>query len=152
MNETAMSIYNAATEGMAPYCSIPVTSKETASMVFKALNDADEGVSDMINQSITVAGVFVQHAVQVDEKTGEAKDSAKVVLFDSEGHTYATISSPFYKGICNVCALIGTPETWRSPITIKILQKKVKRGSMLTFEVMDWADNINIPGSEVVED
>lgn len=150
MNE--MTIYNAATQGMAPYCSIPVDSQDSASMVFKALNDADLGVSEMINQTITVSGVFVQHAKQLDEATNEEKDSAKVVLFDPEGQTYATISKPFYSGICNVCALIGSPETWLSPITIKILQKKVKRGSMLTFTVEDWGDNITVPGGDIVED
>lgn len=131
-----------ANAGMQPYCSIPITSQETASMVFKAMNDADEGVSDMINQQISIQGVFVQKAAKVDEETGELMDTPKTVLFDTEGRTYATTSKPFYTGLCNMCALVGSPETWSSPITIRVLQKKVKRGSMLTFEVLDWGTNV----------
>lgn len=143
-----ITIFNAMNEGVQSYCSVPATSPEAATMIFNAMNNADEGVSDMINQNIVVSGLFVQKAMMADENTGEAKEAPKIVIFDNEGTTYATISQGMYNAFCNVCSLIGSPESWVSPIVIKILQKKVKKGSMLTFEVVDWGKNISLSPAE----
>lgn len=137
-----LTIYNAMTnESNMPYCSVSATDGASATLIFNAMNNADEAIDQYINQSIEVAGVFVQKIYMTDEKTGEANELPKVVLFDSNGHTYATASKGMYNSLCNVCMLLGDPAHWKSPITVKILQTKVKKGTMLSFEVIDWGEN-----------
>lgn len=137
-----MTIYNAMSpENTMPYCSITATDGESATLIFNAMNAADESIDGFINQHIEVAGVYVQKIMMADKETGEAGEVPKVVLFDSNGKTYATASKGMYNSLCNVCMLLGPPDKWVSPITVKILQTKVKRGSMLSFEVVDWGEN-----------
>lgn len=140
MNE--MAIFNAASDTNAiPYCSFQPDTAEGATALFNAMSQAENAIKEFINMDIEVADVFVQGAVQVDEETGEARETAKVVVFDSEGHTYATTSMPFYKTLCNLCTMIGPPDKWVSPIVIKPVQIKVKKGQMLSFEVISWGNN-----------
>lgn len=144
--QNELTIYEAGKHGtMAPYTSFEITNEESASQLFKAMNQADEAISDYKNMQITIKDVFVQSATQIDEETGELKDSTKVVIFDEEGKSYGTISKGFYTSMCNVCAIIGEPRTWKSPITITIKEVKVKRGNMITFDVIDWGSNIPSP-------
>lgn len=139
-----LTIFNAnSNPEMRPYCSLQPTDEKSANIIFKAMNNPDESIGDFINQDIEVAGIFVQSVDMADSDTGELKRNPRVVIFDSEDNTYSSVSTGIYQALTNVCTLIGSPEQWLSPIRIKVLQKKVKRGSMLTFEVIDWGENFN---------
>lgn len=138
MNE--MTIFNAASNAI-PYCSFQPDTAEGATALFNAMSQAENAVKEFVNMDIEVAHVFVQGTVKVDDETGEARDTAKTVLFDSEGHTYATTSTPFYKALVNLCTMIGSPDKWVSPVVIKPVHIAVKKGQMLSFEVISWGDN-----------
>lgn len=144
MNE--LSIFNvASSDNMAPYSTVSPTTAEGAAMLFKAMNQADHSVKEFINKNIVVKDVIAQFAQQTDEKTGEVKDTAKIVIFDPDGKSYGTISQGFYKAFCNLCAICGEPTTWKSPITISIHEVPVPKGSMLSFDIVDFGDNLPSP-------
>lgn len=140
MNE--ITIYSAMTnEDKKPYVSFSPNTSEAASTLLKAMNNPDEMVSNYINLSIEVANVYIKREEVVDKETGEVTEQPKIVLFDTTGKSYVTISKGIYQALSNTCTLIGTPDKWVSPITIKIIQVPTKKGSMLSFEVIDWGTN-----------
>lgn len=66
----------------------------------------------------------------------------RIVLFDVEGKTYVTVSRGIYNALKNMCAIVGTPETWKAPVTIKVGQRQIKERRMLTFDVVSWNGNL----------
>lgn len=144
MNE--LTIYEVAKgENLTPYSTFEPTTQEGAVMLFKAMNQADDSLKKHINEEITVVNIVAQFAEQVDDQTGEVKNRAKIVFFDGEGRSYGTISTGIYRALCNLCAIIGEPKTWKSPIRIKIKNVEVPNGSMLSFDVVDFGDNLPSP-------
>lgn len=141
MNE--LTIYEVANgDNLTPYSTFKPTTPEGAAMLFKAMNQADDSLKKYINTEIVVTDIVAQFAQQVDDETGEVKNRAKLVFFDENGKSYGTISTGVYRALCNLCAIIGEPKTWRSPVRIRITNIEVPAGSMLSFDVVDFGDNL----------
>ena len=141
--ENAITLYNAVENEMGqPYCSMKVDSEETATMLFKAMNHPDESLSAHINEKLDIANIFIQPVPMPNEETGEVTMQPRIVLFTTDGKTYVTISKGIYTALKNMCAIVGTPETWKAPITIKVVQWQVRERRMLTFSVESWNGNL----------
>lgn len=140
MNE--ITIYNAITnDERKPYSSLVPDTAENATALYNAMNNPDYKLSDFINVEIEVKDMFIEPVEMVDNETGELKTNPRIVLFDTKKQTYYTVSVGIYQSLRNICAMINSPEQWKSPIKVKIVQRTVKRGSMLTLEVTDWGSN-----------
>lgn len=141
--ENEITLYNAVENEMGqPYCSMQVTDEKTASMLFKAMNQPDDSLGDHINETIDVTNIFIQPVPMANQETGEVNVVPRIVLFDVEGKTYVTVSRGIYNALKNMCAIVGTPETWKAPVTIKVGQKQIKERRMLTFDVVSWNGNL----------
>lgn len=141
--ESAITLYNAVENELGqPYCSMQVTDEESASMLFKAMNQPDESLSEHINETLDITNIFIQPVPMANEETGEVQMQPRIVLFGSDGKTYVSISKGIYNSLKNMCAICGTPETWKSPITIKVGQRQIKERRMLTFSVESWNGNL----------
>lgn len=141
--ENEITLYNAVENELGqPYCSMQVTDEKSASMLFKAMNQPDDSLGDHINETIDVANIFIQPVAMPNQETGEMNIVPRIVLFDVEGKTYVTISRGIYNALKNMCAIVGTPETWKAPVTIKVGQRQIKERRMLTFDVVSWNGNL----------
>lgn len=141
--ENEITLYNAVENELGqPYCSMQVTDEKSASMLFKAMNQPDDSLGDHINETIDVANIFIQPVAMANEQTGEMNVVPRIVLFDVEGKTYVTVSRGIYNALKNMCAIVGTPETWKAPVTIKVGQRQIKERRMLTFDVVSWNGNL----------
>lgn len=141
--ENAITLFNAVENEMGqPYCSMKVTDEESATMLFKAMNQPDESLGDHINETIDITNIFIQPVPMANEETGEVMMQPRIVLFDTEGKTYVSISKGVYNALKNLCVICGTPETWKAPITIKVGQRQIKERRMLTFSVESWNGNL----------
>lgn len=141
--ENEITLYNAVENEMGqPYCSMQVTDEKTASMLFKAMNQPDDSLGDHINETIDVTNIFIQPVPMANQETGEVNVVPRIVLFDVEGKTYVTVSRGIYNALKNMCAIVGTPETWKAPVTIKVGQRQIKERRMLTFDVVSWNGNL----------
>lgn len=141
--ENEITLYNAVENEMGqPYCSMQVTDEKTASMLFKAMNQPDDSLGDHINETIDVTNIFIQPVPMPNQETGEVNIVPRIVLFDVEGKTYVTVSRGIYNALKNMCAIVGTPETWKAPVTIKVGQRQIKERRMLTFDVVSWNGNL----------
>lgn len=141
--ENEITLYNAVENELGqPYCSMQVTDEKSASMLFKAMNQPDDSLGDHINETIDVTNIFIQPVAMPNQETGEMNVVPRIVLFDVEGKTYVTISRGIYNALKNMCAIVGTPETWKAPVTIKVGQRQIKERRMLTFDVVSWNGNL----------
>lgn len=141
--ENEITLYNAVENELGqPYCSMQVTDEKSASMLFKAMNQPDDSLGDHINETIDVTNIFIQPVPMVNNDTGEMNVVPRIVLFDAEGKTYVTVSRGIYNALKNMCTIVGTPETWKAPITIKVGQRQIKERRMFTFDVVSWNGNL----------
>lgn len=141
--ENEITLYNAVENELGqPYCSMQVTDEKSASMLFKAMNQPDDSLGDHINETIDVTNIFIQPVAMPNQETGEMNVVPRIVLFDVEGKTYVTVSRGIYNALKNMCAIVGTPETWKAPITIKVGQRQIKERRMFTFDVVSWNGNL----------
>lgn len=141
--ENEITLYNAVENELGrPYCSMQVTDEKSASMLFKAMNQPDDSLGDHINETIDVTNIFIQPVPMANQETGEMNVVPRIVLFDVEGKTYVTVSRGIYNALKNMCAIVGTPETWKAPVTIKVGQRQIKERRMLTFDVVSWNGNL----------
>lgn len=141
--ENEITLYNAVENELGqPYCSMQVTDEKSASMLFKAMNQPDDSLGDHINETIDVTNIFIQPVPMANNDTGEMNVVPRIVLFDVEGKTYVTVSRGIYNALKNMCAIVGTPESWKAPVTIKVGQRQIKERRMLTFDVVSWNGNL----------
>lgn len=141
--ENEITLYNAVENELGqPYCSMRVTDEKSASMLFKAMNQPDDSLGDHINETIDVTNIFIQPVPMANQETGEVNVVPRIVLFDVEGKTYVTVSRGIYNALKNMCAIVGTPEIWKAPVTIKVGQRQIKERRMLTFDVVSWNGNL----------
>lgn len=125
-------------EGLgASYCSVKVdgADRAAAAKVFNALNNPEGRVSDLINKEIWLKDVLIEVAELENAETGEFEQAPRVVLIDADGKAYQSISKGMYGAIRNLVKVYGAP-TWDPAIKVKIRQKNVGRGSMLTLDAL----------------
>ena len=78
-----------------------------------------------------------------NQETGEAQVCPRIVLISDDGTTYVTISKGVYNSLKNLCAIIGTPETWKAPVKVKVIQRAIKERKMLSLDAVDFGGNLN---------
>ena len=118
------------------FCSmVPKTDAEKKSL-FKAMNNPDKKVSDMINLEIELKDIYSEIVELADQKTGEVIKLPRIVLIDSKGIGYQCVSKGMFSALKKLFQIYGMP-TWEKPIKIKI--KSIEKASdrkVLTFDVI----------------
>lgn len=96
---------------------------ETRKGIMKAMSSS-EPVADHLDKEIKLAN-YVIHAVEMpDENTGELREVARVILIDDKGKAYHAISGAMFKRLETIVGIVGHPENWDSPISVKVTQRK----------------------------
>lgn len=138
-----ITLYNVVNnEENAPYCSLAVHDEASATMLYKAMNSPDDGIANHINETIDIRNIFIQPVELPNEETGELLVQPRIVIFDNDGKTYATVSKGIYNALKSMCAIVGTPETWKAPVTVKVTQRMIKERRMLSLDVVSWNGNL----------
>lgn len=117
------------------YCSIKAEDFESKAIVYNAANNPQHKVSDHINQLILVKDVYAEVLELVNEETGELQKAPRVVLIDNDGEAYEAVSAGIFSALKKMMAIFGEP-TWEGGIPVRVKQQKVKRGSMLTLDIV----------------
>lgn len=109
--------------------------REAATKLFNAMNNPGHKISDMINKRIAVRDFLMEMTEVANEETGEVSTVPRCVFIDDKGESYQAVSLGMANVLRNMVAAFG-PAPWEPAITIEIKQQKVKRGSMLTADVV----------------
>ena len=134
------------------YISKKVETKVDKISIYNALNNPDENVADNINMKIELVDVLLEQiemvndeddGIEVVSETGEIVEeepettvAVRTVLIDKDGKSYQAVSKGVYNSIKQIINIFGEPSTWDDPLTVEVKQVKVKRGSMLTLNIL----------------
>jgi len=134
------------------YISKKVETKVDKISIYNALNNPDENVADNINMKIELVDVLLEQiemvndeddGIEVVSETGEIVEeepettvAVRTVLIDKDGKSYQAVSKGVYNSIKQIINIFGEPSTWEDPLTVEVKQVKVKRGSMLTLNIL----------------
>lgn len=114
------------------FCSFQPQSDDERALLFNAMNAPDVRIADHIGQVINVRDIIVEPVEIVDDKSGEIRTSPRVILIDTEGHTYSATSYGIYNALRRLCSpsLYGMP-TWPNGIPVRV--KQIARGANRIF-------------------
>lgn len=94
--------------------------------LYNTMQTSDK-VDEHLNKPLHVTNVLAQSIEVVNRETGEINSSTRVVIHAEEGD-FAAASPTLAHAFGNLFAIFGTPDTWTAPITLKVVEKKSRRG------------------------
>lgn len=94
--------------------------------LYNAMQTSDK-VDDHLNEPLHVTNVLAQAIEVASQETGEINTSTRVVVHAEEGD-FAAASPALAHAFGNLFAIFGTPDTWSSPLALKVVEKKSRRG------------------------
>lgn len=94
--------------------------------LYNAMQTSDK-IDDHLNEPLHVANVLAQAIEVANQETGEINTSTRVVVHAEEGD-FAAASPALAHAFGNLFAIFGTPDTWSSPLALKVVEKKSRRG------------------------
>lgn len=102
------------------------TSMDGKMALYNAMQTSDK-VDDHLNEPLHVTNVLAQAIEVANQETGEINTSTRVVVHAEEGD-FAAASPTLAHAFGNLFAIFGTPDTWSSPLALKVVEKKSRRG------------------------
>lgn len=94
--------------------------------LYNAMQTSDK-VDDHLNEPLHVTNVLAQAIEVVNQENGELNQSTRVVIHSEEGD-FAAASPTLARAFGSLFAIFGTPDKWDKPITLKVVEKKSRRG------------------------
>lgn len=113
------------TTAQTSYCSMTPTTDEERKALYNAVNAPAHRLSDAIGEEITVTDVFCEVVDIINQETGEVSKCPRIVLFSGE-ESWACVSAGVFGSLKKLFSVFGTPDTWESPLTLKV--KQIERG------------------------
>ena len=94
--------------------------------LYNAMQTSDK-IDDHLNEPLHVTNVLAQAIEVANQETGEINTSTRVVVHAEEGD-FAAASPTLAHAFGSLFAIFGTPDTWSSPLALKVVEKKSRRG------------------------
>lgn len=116
------------------FTSLKNETTEQKAILFKAMSNPDERLSDHINQVLHIKDVYMEKVDMVNEETGEISECPRIVLVDSDGVSYQAVSFGVFNALKRIFQVFGKP-TWEEPIKMKVIQINRKEKKMLSLDV-----------------
>lgn len=103
-----------------------ITTMDGKMALYNAMQTSDK-VDEHLNEPLHVTNVLAQSIEVVNRDTGEINSSTRVVIHAEEGD-FAAASPTLAHAFGNLFAIFGTPDTWTAPLTLKVVERKSRRG------------------------
>lgn len=113
------------------YCSIKPNTTEEKKALYNMMNSSDERLADCINQVIKVKDLYIE-SVEVKNEEGIISIAPRIILMDTEGRTYASVSVGIYNSLRKLIQVFGEP-TWPEGIAVKVVQHTKGNRKMLSL-------------------
>ena len=131
------------------YISKQVETLQDKKMIYNAMNNPTDSISDLINKEIKIVDIVMEEIELTetddngdplfDGETGEIIENKTVavrtILIDDKGLSHQAVSKGIFNSIKQIINIFGAPASWAEPLTVEVLQVKVKKGSMLTLNI-----------------
>ena len=110
--------------------------EESALAVFAAVSDASDlknhlgEVIELVHVVLQAVTMNVPATKHVDEHT---VDITRTILIDKDGNAYGTSSETILKSLETMFALLGKPQTWKTPKSVTVVEKEAKLGKFFSL-------------------
>ena len=125
-NDAQSTVSNFQSGTLALYSTLNTSEKSGQLQLLTAISDA-EALSDHVGEDIKLSH-FVLQATTITDDDGKESDAVRSILIDADGNAYAAVSDGMVKSLQNMVAILGHPSTWEEPTSIKVVEKKSRRG------------------------
>lgn len=95
--------------------------------LYSALQNAEK-LADHLNEPLRMVNAVAQSVQVTDEQTGEMTSSARVIIVTDDDKAYAATSPTLLAGLNTMFGIFGTPNTWKQPIAVKVVEHRSRRG------------------------
>lgn len=137
VNDEEPELIDVMTSRTLAYCSFKPQTEEDKILLYNLTNTPEKHLKDEIKDTIAVKDVFVEMIPMMSQKTGEIKDTPRIVLIDDKGVGHTCVSTGVYGSLRKIFISFGAPETWKKPIkVVPILINKSADRSILTLNVV----------------
>ena len=119
--------------------SIDTSTREGSIKAFNASQDPGR-LDEHLNEEITIKDVIMQNVQVTDNQTGEVTPAVRTILVTPEGKAYAATSTGIVNSLHQIFTLFGEPQTWREPLTVRVMQKHSRTNSMYKFLTLSIVD------------
>lgn len=117
------------------YCSVSDSTPASKAIVYNAINNPTVKISDHIGKTIDIKDIYCEEITVPDSETGEIRTLTKTVLIDNEGNSFFSVAAGIFRAVKNLIAIFGYP-TYETPVTVKVTQVRLKKGSTYGLEVV----------------
>lgn len=119
------------------YCSIICKTNEERKYLFNALEQADVLLNDVVGTEFELKDVYIHRYERINDETGEVEPKVRIILFDTEGKSYACGSFGIFNILCRMFEVFGTPTEWEQPLKVRVVKKDIKDNKkMLSLELI----------------
>ncbi len=119
------------------YCSVICKTNEERKYLFNALEQADVLLNDVVGTEFELKDVYINRYERINEETGEIEPKVRIILFDTEGKSYACGSFGIFNILRRMFEVFGTPNQWEQPLKVRVVKKDIKDNKkMLSLELI----------------
>lgn len=136
MDENENFIMDLTSDRKTQFCSMIPKNEDEEVVLFNAMNNPEKRIGDCINTTIEVSHVFCEIVTCVNRETGESTLCPRTVLIDSKGVGYQAVSMGVFSALKKIFSIKGSPETWKSPVKLKVIQITKGDRKLLTFNMI----------------
>lgn len=136
LEEDERFIMDLTAERKVQFCSMIPKNEDEELILFNAMNNPDKRISDCINMTIEVKHVFCEVVNCTNKETGDSQLCPRIVLIDTKGVGYQSVSIGVYSALKKIIAIKGNPTNWKKPVKLQVVQISKGERKMLTFNMV----------------
>lgn len=106
---------------------IDTSTREGKIKLYSALQNAEK-LDEHLNEPLAMSNAVAQAVQVTDDQTGEVSTTVRVIIVTADGKAYAATSPTLAAGLNTMFGIFGTPNTWDTPLTIKVVERRSRRG------------------------
>lgn len=106
---------------------IDTSTREGKIKLYSALQNAEK-LDEHLNESLAMVNAVAQAVQVTDDQTGEVSNTVRVIIVTADNKAYAATSPTLAAGLNTMFGIFGTPNTWTEPLTIKVVERRSRRG------------------------
>lgn len=128
---TDIAPYTAAVNNLAVWSSLDVQSDDGKRVLFNAISDSTplrDAVDPTTNRFVVDMVNVIIHPTDRTDDDGEVSKTARLVIIDSYGNAYSTMSTNIINQLMVLFSVFGTPDTWNEPISVIFSERKSRSG------------------------
>ena len=106
---------------------IDTSTREGKIKLYSALQNAEK-MDEHLNEPLDMVNAVAQAVQVTDDQTGDVSNTVRVIIVTADNKAYAATSPTLAAGLNTMFGIFGTPNTWTEPLTIKVIERRSRRG------------------------